>query len=90
MLFNKEIEAYFTDALFPYRLQFEDIQQSRICSIVIAISFARIRSCVSIDSNVYDQNEFCKRLGSGISSANRDVDSLLDRVAFKWSITVAR
>lgn len=71
-------------------MQLEDLQQPRICSVTIAISVARFRGSVPADAYVHDPDELCEGLGCGIPTTNGYLDSLLDRIAFKWATAVAR
>lgn len=75
---------------FPRRMQPEDLQQSRIRSVTVAIGVARFRGSVSADAYVHDPDELCEGLGCGIPTTDGYLDSLLDRIAFKRAAAVAR
>jgi len=70
-------------------MQLEDLQQSRIRSVTVAIGVARFRSSVPTDAYVHDPNELCEGLGCGIPTTDGHLDSLLDRIAFKRAAAVA-
>lgn len=75
---------------FVCRMQSEDLQQSGIRGVAVAIGVAGFRSGVPADAYVHNPDELREGLGCGIPSADGHLDSLLDRAAFKRAATVAR
>lgn len=60
------INIFFIAFHHCFRLQFKNIQQSRICRSAISVSIARIRSCLPINADVHDSNVICERMGCWI------------------------
>lgn len=76
--------------LFVCRMQPEDLQQPGVRGAALAVGVAGLRGGVSADAYVHDSYELREGLGRRVSPADRHLDPLLDRAAFKRTAAVAR
>lgn len=71
------------------RMRLENIQQPGIRAAFIAVGEPRLRGRLRAHQDVHDPDELRQGMGSGVSSAGRHLDALLDRDSPARALAVA-